>query len=58
MARKFAEEWEVPPDFSKPRADLGGVSLHDLAAVPFESLGRFKQSGKFPAGYSQDALTF
>jgi phosphatidylserine/phosphatidylglycerophosphate/cardiolipin synthase-like enzyme len=58
MARKFAEEWEVPPDFSKPRADLGGISLDDLAAVPFESLGRFKQAGKFPPGYNQDALSF
>jgi phosphatidylserine/phosphatidylglycerophosphate/cardiolipin synthase-like enzyme len=58
MARKFAEEWEVSPDFSKPRADLGGISLDDLAAVPFESLGRFKQAGKFPPGYSQDALSF
>jgi phosphatidylserine/phosphatidylglycerophosphate/cardiolipin synthase-like enzyme len=58
MARKFAEDWEVPPDFSKPRADLGGISLDDLAAVPFESLGRFKQAGKFPPGYSQDALSF
>ncbi len=58
MARKFAEEWEDPPDFSKPRSDLEGLSLDDLAAVPFESLGRFKQAGKFPAGYSQDALSF
>lgn len=58
MTRKFAEDWEDPPDFSKPRADLGGLSLDELAAIPFESLGRFKQAGKFPAGYSQDTLSF
>jgi phosphatidylserine/phosphatidylglycerophosphate/cardiolipin synthase-like enzyme len=58
MARTFAEEWEDPPEFSKPRADLAGLSLDQLAAIPFEGLGRFKQAGRFPAGYSQDALGF
>jgi len=56
--RKFIEEWEDPPDFSKPRADLAGISLEQLRAIPFEALGRFKQAGRFPPGYSQDALSF
>lgn len=58
MTRKFAEDWEDPPDFSKPRADLAGLSLEALAAVSFDSLGRFKQAGRFPPGYSQETLTF
>ncbi len=58
MARAFAEEWEDPPDFTKQRADLAGLSLDDLSAVPFEGLGRFKQAGRFPPGYSQQALSF
>ena len=58
MARAFAEQWEDPPDFAKPRADLAGLSLTELSAIPFESLGRFKQAGRFPPGYSQQALSF
>ena len=58
MARAFAEQWEDPPDFTKPRADLAGLSLTELSALPFESLGRFKQAGRFPPGYSQQALSF
>lgn len=58
MARAFAEQWEDPPDFTKPRADLAGLSLTELSAIPFESLGRFKQAGRFPPGYSQQALSF
>jgi phosphatidylserine/phosphatidylglycerophosphate/cardiolipin synthase-like enzyme len=58
MARKFAEDWEDPPDFSKPRADLADLSLEGLSAIAFENLGRFKQAGKFPPGYSQDTLSF
>lgn len=58
MARTFAQEWEDPPDLTKPRADLAGLSLKELAAVPFESLGRFKEAGRFPPGYSQQALSF
>jgi len=56
--RNFAEEWEYPPDLTKPRADLAGLSLEQLRAIPFEGLGRFKQAGRFPAGYSQEALSF
>jgi len=56
--RNFAEEWEYPPDLTKPRADLAGLSLGQLRAIPFEGLGRFKQAGRFPAGYSQEALSF
>jgi phosphatidylserine/phosphatidylglycerophosphate/cardiolipin synthase-like enzyme len=58
MARAFVEQWEDPPDFSKARADLGGMSLDELAAIPFEGLGRFKEAGKFPPGYSQQSLSF
>ena len=58
MARAFQEEWEDPPDFSKPRADLAGLTLDELAGIPFESLGQFKQAGRFPPGYSQQALSF
>lgn len=58
MPRRFAETWEDPPDFSKPRADLAGLSLNELAGIPFESLGRFKQAGKFPTGYSRETLSF
>lgn len=55
MTRTFTEEWEDPPDLSKPRSHLGGLSPDDLAAIPFEGLGRFKQAGRFPAGYSRRA---
>lgn len=55
---KFIEEWEYPPDLEKPRADLGGLSLQELRAVPFDGLGRFKQAGRFPDGYGTSALTF
>jgi phosphatidylserine/phosphatidylglycerophosphate/cardiolipin synthase-like enzyme len=58
VGRAFAEQWEDPPDFTKPRADLAGLSLTELSAIPFESLGRFKQAGRFPPGYSQQALSF
>ena len=58
MTRSFQEQWEDPPDFAKPRADLAGLSLDELAALSFESLGRFKQAGKFPPGYSQTSLSF
>jgi hypothetical protein len=34
------------------------MSLGDLANVPFDGLGRFKQAGRFPAGYSRDTLSF
>jgi len=55
---KFIEDWEYPPDLNKQRADLGGLSLEQLRAVPFEGLGRFKQAGRFPDGYSTTDLTF
>jgi phosphatidylserine/phosphatidylglycerophosphate/cardiolipin synthase-like enzyme len=58
MTRKFIEEWEEDLDPTKARADLAGLSLEQLRDIPFEDLGRFKQAGKFPHGYSQDALTF
>jgi phosphatidylserine/phosphatidylglycerophosphate/cardiolipin synthase-like enzyme len=58
VARAFSEKWEDPPDPTKPRADLAGLSLKELSAIPFESLGRFKQAGRFPPGYSQQALSF
>jgi phosphatidylserine/phosphatidylglycerophosphate/cardiolipin synthase-like enzyme len=57
MAKKF-EEWEYRPKFQTPRNDLGGLSLGELQAIPFEELGRFKSAGKFPHGYSSETLTF
>src|SRR5882724_4060507 len=50
--------WESPLDYDKPRAEMGGRSLTELAAVPFEQLGQFKQAGRFPHGYNSDYLTF
>ena len=55
--KKFLE-WETPLDLGKKREELEGLSLEELEAVPFESLGRFKQSRAFPHGYSQDYLSF
>lgn len=51
-------EWALPLDFSLPRDDLDGMSLQELADVPFEELGRFKQAQSFPHGYSTEYLTF
>ncbi|HUO72283.1 MAG TPA: phospholipase D-like domain-containing protein [Solirubrobacteraceae bacterium] len=50
--------WEVPLNLDLPRDDLGGTSLSQLAAIPFEQLGQFKQAQSFPHGYSSDYLTF
>jgi phosphatidylserine/phosphatidylglycerophosphate/cardiolipin synthase-like enzyme len=50
--------WESPLQLEKKRPDLGGLSLAELAAIPFEALGRFKQAQSFPHGYSSDNLTF
>jgi phosphatidylserine/phosphatidylglycerophosphate/cardiolipin synthase-like enzyme len=58
MPRAFSETWEDPLDFDIPRADLDGLSLTQLSALTFEELGRFKQSGRFPPGYSSDYLSF
>jgi hypothetical protein len=55
---KFIEDWEFPPNLTKARADLGGLSLQKLGALSFEELGRFKQAGRFPDGYSTTDLTF
>lgn len=55
---KFIEDWEFPPNLTKTRADLGGLSLQKLGALSFEELGRFKQAGRFPDGYSTTDLTF
>ena len=51
--------WENPLDLEKPRDELHqGMSLQDLADIPFEKLGQFKQAGRFPHGYSGEYLTF
>jgi|GEM_PF-570513 len=55
---KFIEDWEFPPNMTKARADLNGLSLKKLGALSFEELGRFKQAGRFPDGYSTTDLTF
>ena len=55
---KFIEDWESPPNMTKARTDLGGLSLQELGALSFEELGRFKQAGRFPDGYSTTDLTF
>jgi hypothetical protein len=43
---------------SLAREELGGMSLDELAAIPFEQLGRFKQAQSFPHGYSRETLSF
>lgn len=50
--------WESPLKLDKPRDELDGMSLAELAAIPFEQLGRFKQARAFPHGYSGQYLTF
>jgi phosphatidylserine/phosphatidylglycerophosphate/cardiolipin synthase-like enzyme len=57
VVKQFVE-WEYPPDFKTPRADLGGLSLDELRKLRFEDLGRFKRAGKFPHGYPEDTLSF
>jgi hypothetical protein len=51
-------EWEWPLDLDKKRDELHGLSLAELAKVPYEDLGQFKQAEAFPHGYSRDYLTF
>jgi phosphatidylserine/phosphatidylglycerophosphate/cardiolipin synthase-like enzyme len=59
MAKKGFEAWDDDPlDLDKPRANLSNLSLNALKALPFESLGQFKQAGRFPPGYSAESLTF
>ncbi len=55
---KFIEDWEFPPNTTKARADLNDLSLKKLGALTFEELGRFKEAGRFPDGYSTTDLTF
>jgi phosphatidylserine/phosphatidylglycerophosphate/cardiolipin synthase-like enzyme len=62
-ARKFTRAdqffaWEEPLDLDLARDELGGMSLNRLKGIPFEDLGKFKQGGSFPHGYSNDYLTF
>jgi phosphatidylserine/phosphatidylglycerophosphate/cardiolipin synthase-like enzyme len=56
-AKKFGD-WEHPLELDLPRDELGGTSLSQLGAIPFEQLGQFKQAQSFPHGYSRDYLTF
>ncbi len=51
-------DWEFPLALDLPRDELHGMSLNQLAEIPFEQLGRFKQAQSFPHGYSRDYLTF
>jgi len=51
-------EWEFPLELDKGRDELDGRTLEDLAAIPFEQLGQFKQAQSFPHGYSREYLTF
>jgi len=55
---KFVEDWEYPPNQTKARADLDGLSLKKLKALSFEELARFKEAGRFPDRYSTTNLTF
>ncbi len=55
---KFIEDWEYPPNLTKTRADLRGLSLQKLKALSFEELARFKEAGRFPDRYSTTNLTF
>jgi phosphatidylserine/phosphatidylglycerophosphate/cardiolipin synthase-like enzyme len=50
--------WEFPLELGVPRDELGGSSLQQLADIPFEELGQFKQAQSFPHGYSREYLTF
>jgi PLD-like domain len=50
--------WESPLKLDKKRPELADLSLDELAKIPFEGLGRFKQAEAFPHGYSRDYLTF
>src|SRR5260221_9994740 len=50
--------WESPLDLGKARPELDNLPLNELAKLPFEDLGRFKQAEAFPHGYSRDYLTF
>jgi hypothetical protein len=43
-------DWESPLDLDLPRSELGGMSLSQLAAIPFEQLGQFKQAQSGPLG--------
>jgi phosphatidylserine/phosphatidylglycerophosphate/cardiolipin synthase-like enzyme len=56
-AHQFTD-WKFPLDMDLPRDEVGGMSLNELAAIPFEQLGRYKQAQSFPHGYSRDYLTF
>lgn len=58
MPSKGFEEWEFPLDLELSRPELGGHSLSQLAAIPFDELGQFKQAAQFPHGYSREYLTF
>ena len=51
-------DWEFPLELDLPRDELGGMSLSQLGATPFEQLGKFKQAQSFPHGYSREYLTF
>jgi phosphatidylserine/phosphatidylglycerophosphate/cardiolipin synthase-like enzyme len=55
---KFIEDWEYPPNLTKARPDLRGLSLQKLKALSFEELARFKDAGRFPDRYSTTNLTF
>lgn len=50
--------WEAPLKLDKKRPELENLSLSELAEIPFEKLGQFKQAEAFPHGYSRDYLTF
>ena len=51
-------DWEFPLALDLPRDELHGMWLNQLAEIPFEQLGRFKQAQSFPHGYSREYLTF
>jgi phosphatidylserine/phosphatidylglycerophosphate/cardiolipin synthase-like enzyme len=57
-SKKEFVAWESPLELDKKREELGGISLQELADIPFSDLGRFKQSGAFPHGYDRDYLSF
>lgn len=49
---------EYPLDLSKPRAEIGGLTLTQLQALTFSELARFKAAGSFPPGYPADTQTY
>jgi hypothetical protein len=61
LASQSTGSWldiEYPLDLSRPRPEIGGLTLTELQALSFGELARFKLAGAFPPGYPSDTATF